>query len=412
MLKKENIKEVCSDFLSLCKWLIIAAIVGCIVSSFTSFFAHSIKLATSLRNAHPWLLYLLPIGGLFIVYLYSVFGFKKDPGTNGIFSSINNNDKVLLRIAPLIFIATFITHLCGGSAGRAGALLQIGGSMGYFLAAICKFDDNDKKVITMCGMSSAFASVFGTPIAATILAIEVCCIGTMYYSALVPCIFASLISSTLSTYLGITAESFKIINAFKFNIKNTLKVILIALICAAISSLFCYCLRTSRSLYSKLIENKYIMIFVASFVIIIINKLLQTQDYMGTGLHIITEAINGDAKPYAFILKLLLTAITIGAGFKGGEIFPAFFIGATLGCTLGNILGISPSLCAALGLIGVFCGVTNCPITSILLSFELFGYTSVPFFLIVISITYMMSGYNSLYEKQNFLYKKTKAESL
>ena len=127
--------------------------------------------------------------------------------------------------------------------------------------------------------------------------------------------------------------------------------------------------------------------------------------------NVINEAINGESKPYAFIIKLLLTSITIGAGFKGGEIFPSFFIGATLGCTLGNILGISPSLCATLGLIGVFCGVTNCPITSILLAFELFGYKSVPFFLIVISITYMMSGYNSLYEKQNFLYKKTKAES-
>lgn len=354
---------------------------------------------------------MLPIGGIFIISLYSLFNLKTDPGTNRILTSINNNDNILLRMAPLIFIATFVTHLFGGSAGRAGALLQIGGSIGYFLASICKFDDKDKKVITMCGMSSAFAAVFGTPIAATILAIEVCCIGTMYYSALVPCIFASLISSTLSSYLGITAENFKIIGTFNFNTVNTLKVILIALICAAVSSLFCYSLRTSRSLFNKYIKNNYIIIVVASFIIIILNKLLQTTDYMGTGIHVINEAINGESKPYAFIIKLLLTSITIGAGFKGGEIFPSFFIGATLGCTLGNILGISPSLCATLGLIGVFCGVTNCPITSILLAFELFGYKSVPFFLIVISITYMMSGYNSLYEKQNFLYKKTKAES-
>ena len=151
---------------------------------------------------------------------------------------------------------------------------------------------------------------------------------------------------------------------------------------------------------------------MASIFIILINLILHTNDYQGAGIDVIDRAMNGKAVPYAFLIKILLTVLTIGAGFKGGEIIPSFFIGATLGCTLGNILGISPSLCAALGMIGIFCGVTNCPITSALISFELFGYHAISFFLIIISISYMMSGYSSLYKDQKILYGKTKAKYL
>lgn len=404
-----NAKEVSNDFLSLCKWLIIATVVGLIVSGFSTLFAYSINTATSLRNKFPWLLYLLPIGGLIIIGLYSICGLKKDPGTNKVFTSVNKDENIPLRMAPLIFIASTITHLCGGSAGREGAALQIGGSIGNSIASIFKFDDYDKKVFTMCGMSAAFAAVFGTPIAAAIFAIEAGCIGTMYYSALVPCIFSALIGSSLSANFGIKAETFHIVDIFSFNIENTLKVILLALACAAVSSLFCYTLHKSHHLYEKFITNPYIRIVIAGFIIISINLILQNTDYMGAGTHIIEDAIEGHSVPYAFLLKILLTALTIGAGYKGGEIVPSFFIGATLGCTIGHIIGISPSLCAALGMVGIFCGVTNCPITSALISFELFGYKAVPFFLIMVSISYMMSGYNSLYDAQDMLYNKRKA---
>lgn len=404
-----KIKRVITDFIALCKWLIIATVVGLIVGGFSTLFAYSINTATSLRNNHPWLLYLLPIGGLIIVGLYSICGLKKDPGTNKVFTSVNSDDKVPLRMAPLIFIASTITHLCGGSVGREGAALQIGGSIGNSIASIFKFDEYDRKVFTMCGMSAAFAAVFGTPIAAAIFAIEAGCIGTMYYSALVPCIFSALIGSNLSANFGINAESFHIIDIFSFNIENTIKVILLALACAIISSLFCYCLHKSHHLYEKFIKNRYIRIVVAGCIIIAINLILQTTDYLGAGTHIIEKAIEGHSVPYAFLLKILLTALAIGAGYKGGEIVPSFYIGATLGCTIGHIIGISPSLCAALGMIGIFCGVTNCPITSALISFELFGYKAVPFFFIMVSISYMMSGYNSLYTSQDMLYNKRKA---
>jgi H+/Cl- antiporter ClcA len=187
---------------------------------------------------------------------------------------------------------------------------------------------------------------------------------------------------------------------------NILKILLLAIACALISMLFCFCLQTFPKIYEKYFKNPYIKIVVGAIIIIILNLLLQTTDYMGLSGHLIPKSIDGDVAIYAFIIKLLLTALTIGCGFKGGEIMPALVIGATLGCTMGNILGLSPALCAVLGMAGLFCGVTNCPITSILLSFELFGYTHVSYFLIVIAISYMMSGYNSLYREQTILYNK------
>lgn len=405
-------KTTLINLITLIKWIIISTIVGIVVSGFATLFAFTINLVTTTRENNPWLLFCLPIGGIAIVGIYTLCGMKKDRGTNLVLSSICHDDNVPLRMAPLIFIGTAITHLCGGSAGREGAALQIGGSIGNALASVIKLDEYDKKVVIMCGMSAAFAAVFGTPMAAAIFSIEVISVGVMYYAALVPCIFAAIIASTFASNMGIHPERFHIDKLINLSIANVGKVILIALICALISSIFCYLLHITPKLYSKFFKNHYVRIIIASILIIIINLVLQTNDYQGAGVDIIDKAMNGSAVPYAFLIKMILTALTIGAGFKGGEIIPSFFIGATLGCTLGHLLGISPSLCAALGMIGIFCGVTNCPITSALISFELFGYHAISFFLIVISISYMMSGYSGLYKDQKILYGKTKAKYL
>lgn len=407
-----SLHTILYNILSLIKWIAISTIVGVVVSGFATLFAFTINLATNTRENNPWLLFCLPIGGVLIVTIYALCGMKKDRGTNLVLSSICHDDNVPLRMAPLIFIGTAITHLFGGSAGREGAALQIGGSIGNALAHIFKIDEYDKKVIIMCGMSAAFAAVFGTPMAAAIFSIEVISIGVMYYAALVPCIFSAIIASTFASNMGINPERFKIDAIVNLSLVNVGKVILLALVCALVSALFCHLLHIVPKIYSRLFKNHYLRIIIASILIIFINVILNTNDYQGAGIEVIDKAMNGNALPYAFFIKMLLTALTIGAGFKGGEIIPTFFIGATLGCSLGNILGISPSLCAALGMIGLFCGVTNCPITSALISFELFGYHAISFFLIVISISYMMSGYSGLYKDQKILYGKTKAKYL
>ena len=327
-----------------------------------------------------------------------------------VLSSIHAEAEVPFRMAPLIFISTIITHLFGGSAGREGAALQLGGSIGQQLGKLFRFDEKDQRIVVMCGMSAAFSAIFGTPIAASIFSMEVVSVGVMYYAALVPCVFSSLVASKFATHMGIGPNVFKIRHMPMFQVVPSLKIIGLALCCAALSVVFCMALHSLGDFYRKRLKNPYIRIVVSSLVIILLTILLQTDDYMGAGVPVIQRAIRGQVDPLAFVWKIVFTALTLEAGFKGGEIVPSFFVGATFGCLFGQLLGISPSLCAAVGMMSVFCGVTNCPITSMLIAFELFGYHGVPFLLLGISVSYLMSGYYGLYHDQTIVYSKYKTE--
>ena len=327
-----------------------------------------------------------------------------------VLSSIHAEAEVPFRMAPLIFISTIITHLFGGSAGREGAALQLGGCIGQQLGKLFRFDEKDQRIVVMCGMSAAFSAIFGTPIAASIFSMEVVSVGVMYYAALVPCVFSSLVASKFANHMGIGPNVFKIRQMPLFEVVPSLKVIGLALCCAALSVVFCMALHSLGDFYRNKLKNPYIRIIVSSLVIILLTIILQTDDYMGAGVPVIQRAIQGNVEPLAFVWKIVFTALTLEAGFKGGEIVPSFFVGATFGCLFGHIVGISPSLCAAVGMMSVFCGVTNCPITSMLIAFELFGYHGVPFFLLGISVSYLMSGYYGLYHDQTIVYSKYKTE--
>lgn len=392
------------------RWGIFSAFVGLFVGAFSTLFAFCLRQVTSFRTENPWLILCLPLAGVVIVFLYGVFRYKNDKGTNMVLSSIHAEAEVPFRMAPLIFISTIITHLFGGSAGREGAALQLGGSIGQQLGKLFRFDEKDQRVVVMCGMSAAFSAIFGTPIAASIFSMEVVSVGVMYYAALVPCVFSSLVASKFATHMGIGPNVFKIRQMPLFQVVPSLKIIGLALCCAALSVVFCMALHSLGDFYRNKLKNPYIRIIVSSLVIILLTIILQTDDYMGAGVPVIQRAIQGNVEPLAFVWKIVFTALTLEAGFKGGEIVPSFFVGATFGCLFGHILGISPSLCGAVGMMSVFCGVTNCPITSMLIAFELFGYHGVPFFLLGISVSYLMSGYYGLYHDQTIVYSKYKTE--
>lgn len=392
------------------RWGIFSAFVGLFVGAFSTLFAFCLRQVTSFRMENPWLILCLPLAGVVIVFLYGVFRYKNDKGTNMVLSSIHAEAEVPFRMAPLIFISTIITHLFGGSAGREGAALQLGGSIGQQLGKLFRFDEKDQRIVVMCGMSAAFSAIFGTPIAASIFSMEVVSVGVMYYAALVPCVFSSLVASKFANHMGIGPNVFKIRQMPLFEVVPSLKVIGLALCCAALSVVFCMALHSLGDFYRNKLKNPYIRIIVSSLVIILLTIILQTDDYMGAGVPVIQRAIQGNVEPLAFVWKIVFTALTLEAGFKGGEIVPSFFVGATFGCLFGHIVGISPSLCAAVGMMSVFCGVTNCPITSMLIAFELFGYHGVPFFLLGISVSYLMSGYYGLYHDQTIVYSKYKTE--
>ncbi len=390
------------------KWIIFAIIVGAIVGLCGTAFYFALSLVTVLRTQNTWLIFLLPLGGLGIVAMYRFLHNEKDTGTNLVISAIHSDDELPLRMAPLIFVSTLITHLFGGSAGREGAALQMGGSIGNALGKLFHFDDKDKHVMIMCGMSAAFSALFGTPMAAAILPMEMVSVGVMYYIALVPCVISSLVAHGIAYSFGVSNEMFIIRSIPKFGIITSIEISVLAILCALVSILFCVLLHKSEDLYKRFFTNPYIRVIAGGCIIIVLTLLVGNQDYNGTGINIIEHCINGTVRPEAFLLKMIFTALTLGAGYKGGEIVPSFFTGAAFGCLFGNLLGFSPTLCTAVGMTAVFCGVTNCPITSLLISFELFGYDGMPYFLLATALSYMLSGYFGLYRSQKIVYSKYK----
>lgn len=314
-------------------------------------------------------------------------------------------------MAPLIFVSTTITHLFGGSAGREGAAIQLGGSIAKKLGKLIRLDENDQRTIIMCGMSAGFSALFGTPMAAAIFSLEVVSVGIMHYSALVPCVAAAMVAHFVAAACKVPPEVFPVTGIPGFTPLAFAQIAVLAVAIGVCSVLFCLLLHKAEHLYEKHIKNPYIRIALAGMLVIGLSALLMTDRYLGSGMGIIEEIFHhGHTQWYSFAMKMLFTALTLGAGFKGGEIVPSFTVGAALGATLATLLGLPVNIAAACGMVGLFCGVTNCPITSLLISFELFGFEGMPYYLVTIAISYMISGYHSLYHKQKIVYSKTKTQ--
>ncbi len=393
------------------KWILIAFAMGLIGGGVGSLFSICITYANNLNNSQWYLIFLLPIGGVLIVSLYRLCRIDNDLGTNFVLESIRSKNHIPFVIAPLIFVSTIITHLLGGSAGREGAALQLGGSIGAVAGKLLRLEESDIHIAVMCGMSGLFSSLFCTPVAASFFALEVISVGVAYYSALVPCFTSSVIAYFVSIHLGVTPLRFDIVKVIPpLDFPYFLRVIGLAAACAVISIVFCVAMRKTQKWAKKFIKNEYLRIITGGIVIILLTFAVGCRDYNGAGSNIITNALTGSAKPEAFVMKIIFTAVTIGCGYKGGEIVPTLFIGSTFGCVFGGLLGLDPSFGAAIGLICLFCGVINCPVASIFLSVEVFGAEGLIFFGIASAVSYMLSGYYGLYSSQKILYSKLKAE--
>lgn len=406
--RKAHFLHECRRARTSLKWVLFSLLSGVIIGLTGTGFYYLLKYVTSFRGTHPWTLFFLPVAGLLIVWMYRALHDENDTGTNLVLSAIHSGEHVPLRMAPLIVVSTLLTHLCGGSAGREGAALQLGGSIGGKLGRLFRFDEKDQHIMIMCGMSAAFSALFGTPMAAAIFAIEVVSVGIMHYAALVPCVISALTARGIAAYFGIHADQFVVSNMPAFDVRTAVITALFALLCALVSILFCVCLHRASHLFRRFIENPYLRAFTGGLIIIALTLLVGDQTYNGAGLDVIEHCFNGNAPKPAFLLKILFTAITLGAGFKGGEIVPTFFIGASFGSLFAGLFGLNNSLFAAIGMCSVFCGVTNCPISSLLISFELFGYEGMPYYLLAIALSYMLSGYYGLYSSQKIMYSKYK----
>ena len=391
---------------SFVKWIFFAAITGALGGLVGTAFRYSIDYVTGLRTDNPWLCYLLPLGGLLIALIYRVTKLSGQGDTNLILNSVRTDGKLPILLAPVIFVSTVITHLFGGSAGREGAALQLGGTLGSFIGRIFHFNEKDMHMAVMCGMSGLFSALFGTPLTAAIFAMEVISVGIIYYSSFVPCIVSALTAFWITKLLGLSSAAFVIESIPKLNLTSVLLTAVIGIGCALVSIVFCLALKWSHKLAAKFFKNEYLRVAVGGTAIVILTFFIGTR-YSGTGGSVIIDALAGKAVlPYDFVLKIIFTAITIGFGYKGGEIIPTFFIGATLGSLIGSLIGLPTEFAAATGLIALFCAVVNCPIASIILSVEMFGAKGIVLFAVAVCISYMLSGYYGLYTGQKIIYSK------
>lgn len=406
---KKTAKSYAEYVLIFIKWLNIGLLLGVIGGLVGTAFCYSIGFATELRQTTPEIIWFLPLGGLLIVFLYKKCGLHPTD-TNGVLLAVHTPSSISPSTAPLIFAGSTITHLFGGSAGREGAALQLGGVLGWHTAHLLRQREKDTHVVVMTGMSAVFAALFGTPVTAAVFAMEVASVGILHFSAIVPCLTASLVASHLALWLGVTPESFPLDSLSHFGSGNVAGTMLVAAVCALLSIVFCIGLKKGHKYAKKFFPNSYVRIAAAGICISLLTWILGTNDYNGAGMHIVEHAIAGHARPEAFFLKLVFTVITMSCGYKGGEIVPAMFIGATAGCVIGQLFGMPVGLGAAVGLISMFCGSLNCPISAIFLGLEIFGADNLHFFAIAAAVSYVLSGNFGLYHEQKIMYSKIHPE--
>lgn len=388
------------------KWAFLSVTVGILGGLLGAAFHHALHFVTHVRQTHNWLIYLLPVGGLLTIALYRVLGITKNRGTNEIIDAILEKKPVSPMVAPAVFLASGLTHLFGGSAGREGAALQIGGSVASGIGKLFGLKEHNRTILVTCGMSAVFAGLFGTPLTAMIFCMEFVSVGTLFTPALLPCYLAAFTASRVSAALGVHAETYILESAAALNAVNIGGAVLLAVLVSGLGVAMCHFFHKAEHLAAHYLPNRWVRITVGGAMVTLLTILVGDQRFNGAGMDMAMAALGGHADWYSFLMKMLFTALTLAAGFKGGEIVPTFCVGATFGCVAGAFLGLEPGFAAALGLIGLFCCVTNSPLAAIVLSVEMFGGANLHLFAMICVICFVLSGNSGLYSSQILRYEK------
>lgn len=382
------------------KWLCIAAIAGGLAGSASALFLISLDRVTNYREENFWLYYLLPVIGLIIGLIYHYLGKTVEKGNNQIIDEIIQPQKVISwHMAPLVLLGTLLTHLGGGSAGREGTAVQMGAALADQLNKLFPFRAADRKILLICGISAGFASVFGTPLAGTVFALEVYIIGKMRYEALVPSLFAAVVADLVCDMWGAEHLQYSILSTSTISFKNLLLCILAGIIFAMAGWLFNKLIPFLKAYFNR-IPYPPLRPFAGGVIILILLLSLNDFRLAGLGLPTIVESFTAVQPSHLFFLKILLTAITLSSGFKGGEVTPLFFIGATLGSALSLFLPLPTDLLAAMGFVAVFAAAANTPLACVFMGIELFGGEHALFIAIVCMTAYLFSGHSGIYTSQ------------
>lgn len=399
------LKKISADYKDTAIYSLAAVLIGILVGALDFIFGAGLIHITEFRDRNVFkLLPFLPIAGLFITFLYTRYGKNSIKGMSLIFQAgFKKEEKIPKRLVPFIILSTWLTHLFGGSAGREGVAMQIGGAVSHTIGNIKnkQMSEDSHKIWIVIGMAAGFAGLFQTPLAAVFFAMEVMVVGTLEYKALIPCIIAAFTASFTSNRLGL--EKFSMALGVNLNLSPALigKLVLLGVFFGITGGLFAYLLSEAKKILPKFIKNPYLKIFAMGCFLSILFMLLYQGRYSGLGTNLIKDSLQGgDIHSYDWLIKMLLTILTLAAGFQGGEVTPLFAIGASLGVVLGGVLGIPAAFAAALGYISVFGSATKTMLAPMFIGAEIFGYEYLPYFFFVTAISYMFNGNKTIYTAQ------------
>nr|WP_315202339.1 voltage-gated chloride channel family protein [uncultured Flavobacterium sp.] len=394
----EKIKQI---MLITLKWIFICCLVGIFSGSASALFLVSLEFVTQIRIQNTWIIWLLPFGGLLIGYGYFISDSKIAKGNNLLLEEYNKPEKKIpFMMAPLVLLATLITHLFGGSAGREGTAVQMGGAIADLCSSIFKLTKSERRTLIILGISAGFASVFGTPLAGAIFALEI-----VYFSKI--SIKSSFLSFLVAYIAYFTVEFWKIKHTHysiplipDMNFSSLFWVLIVSILFGLAALLFSRSTHFWSKLFSKNIKYPPLRPFIGGSILAITFYFIGTTKYIGLGVPEIVNSFSIQNTPYDFLLKILFTGFTLGAGFKGGEVTPLFFVGATLGSALSVVVPLPIALLAGMGFVAVFSGATHTPIACTVMGMELFGINCGIYIGIACVIAYFFSGNVGIYKSQ------------
>lgn len=386
----------------LTKWSLIGGVTGVLAGTASAVFLISLEWATHFRLENPSLLFLLPIAGFGVGWIYHRFAGDAAQGNNLVIEEVHSNQsRIPLRMAPLVLLGTVITHLFGGSAGREGTAIQMGASLADNLRRVLRLQTVDRRLIIMAGISGGFASVFGTPVAGFVFGMEVQSVGRIRYEGVIPCLAAAYVGDLTTRAWGVAHSHYPALANIEIDPVLLLKIIAAGIAFGLTSILFVELIHQIKHLQSHFVKYPPLRPVMGGITIIALTLLLGTPDYLGLSLPLIQQSVGGEGVvTFAFLLKLIFTAITLGSGYFGGEVTPLFVIGSTLGFTLGRLLGVDPAFMASIGFVAVFAGASNTPLACALMGIELFGGSSPLYLILGCFIAYLASGHRGIYITQ------------
>lgn len=389
-------------FAALVQWIALGSLVGVLCGGASALFLWLLERATRFRTGHEAVVYTLPIAGLAIGWFYERFGQPIKAGNNLVIDTIHDEGpEIPLRMAPMVLVGTVLTHVFGGSAGREGTAVQMGASITDWVSHRLNVGKQVRRELLAAGVSGGFGSVFGTPIAGTIFGLEFIALGRIEYDALVPALVASVVGDMVTRGLGIVHTHYPAPSRLPLTGLLLLKWLLFSVAVAIVTTVFIELTHAIKKHAEKRVQRLPIRMFLGGVAVICLWRLAGTSDYLGLGVPMIVRAFTDPSMPMdAFALKLVFTAVTLGAGFLGGEVTPLFFVGATLGNTLAGVLRIPIEMSAGVGLAAVFAAASNTPLALSIMAVELLGGASFPHVVIVCVLSYLLSGHRSIYPAQ------------